>query len=91
MKKEFNEELKCLFNYLECCISNDAYNVLTDSNEDPQYSAVTTNVIKYYMTIRQALGEPVPYHTVEEYLCTAILSKRREAGRNYIQRFFSCA
>ena len=66
----FNEELRCLFDYLEYCVINDAYNVLTDSTEDPQFSAVTTaNAIKCYITIKQALGTPTPYHTIEEFLC----------------------
>lgn len=63
------EALKYLLDYIECCVSNDTYNVLTDSDEDPHYSAVTTaNVIKCYIKIKREIGDPTLYHTVDEYL-----------------------
>lgn len=67
--KENSEKLTYLLNNLEYHISMDAYNVLNDSEADPQYSAVTTaNLIKCYIDVKRSLGEPTPYGTVEEYL-----------------------
>lgn len=69
MKEEVSEKLTYMLNSLEHYISMDAYNVLEDSEEDPQYSAVTTaNLIKCYIDVKRSLGEPTIYSTVEEYL-----------------------
>lgn len=42
--------------------------VLSDSKEDPHYSAVaTTNRIKCYIQIMNELGKTLPYSNVEEF------------------------
>ena len=44
-------------------------NVIYDSEEDPEYSAVTTsNMIKCYIDVLKCLGEDVPYSTVKEFI-----------------------
>ena len=43
-------------------------NVLGDSEQDPQFSAVTaTNLIKCYIQVMNELGEALPYSNVEEF------------------------
>lgn len=69
MNDLFSEKLTYLLNYLEGCIASAAHNVLTDKEDDPQYSAVTTsNLIKCYIDIKRMLGEQPEYSSVEEYL-----------------------
>lgn len=63
------EKLTYLLQHLEGYIENVVYEVLADSEEDPQYSAVTTtNLIKCHIEVEEALGHQLPYHSVEEYL-----------------------
>jgi len=69
MKEDIAEKLTYLLDNLEYRISMDIYDVLDDSDEDPQYSAVTTaNLIKCYIDVKQSLGQPPAYSTVEEFL-----------------------
>ena len=63
------EKLIYLLNHLDWYIENCVYDVLSDSVEDPEYSAVTTtNLIKCYIDIASSLQLDIPYHTVNEYL-----------------------
>ena len=58
-----------MLQHLEGYIENVVYEVLADSEEDPQYSAVTvTNLIKCHIEVEEALDRQLPYHNVEEYL-----------------------
>ena len=69
MKNVPMEKLTYLLQHLEGYIENMVYAVLADSEEDPQYSAVTaTNLIKCHIEVEEALGRQLPYHNVEEYL-----------------------
>ena len=69
MKNVPMEKLTYLLQHLEGYIENVVYEVLADSEEDPQYSAVTaTNLIKCHIEVEEALGHQLPYHNVEEYL-----------------------
>lgn len=63
------EKLMFLLQHLEGYIEDAVYEVLADSEEDPQYSAVTaTNLIKCHIEVEEALGHELHYHNVEEYL-----------------------
>ena len=43
--------------------------VLNDSNDDPDYSAVTTsNLITCYIQVMNELNQKVPYTTVKDYI-----------------------
>ncbi len=69
MKNVPMEKLTYLLQHLEGYIENTIYEVLADSEEDPQYSAVTaTNLIKCHIEVEEALGHQLPYRSVEEYL-----------------------
>lgn len=69
MKEIPIEELTCLLCALDGHIEDMCYAVLQDSEEDPQYSAVTaSNLIKCYIEVEKALGHQLPYYSVEEYL-----------------------
>lgn len=62
------EKLKYLLSDTEneICILID--NVLSDSESDPHFSAVTAvNYIKCYIEISSELGKELPYNTVEEF------------------------
>ena len=59
------EKLSYLLIFTQDYILNNIYNVLSDSKEDPHYSAVTTtNIIKCYIDIQTQLGEQLPYNDV---------------------------
>ena len=69
MKNVPMEKLTYLLQHLEGYIENVVYEILADSEEDPQYSAVTaTNLIKCHIEVEEALDRQLPYHNVEEYL-----------------------
>lgn len=69
MKEIPIEKLTYLLNHLDGYIEDLIYAVLEDSEEDPQYSTVTAaNLIKCYIEVEEALGHPLPYNSVEEYL-----------------------
>lgn len=62
------EKLKYLLNNYENIIGELIDNVLSNSPEDPHYSAVAaTNKIKCYIQIMNELGEDLPYSNVEEF------------------------
>lgn len=62
------EKLKYLLNTTEFEIGRLIDNVLSDSQEDPHYSAVyASNQIKCYIQIMNELGEKLPYSNVEEF------------------------
>ena len=62
------EKLKYLLNNTEREIGRLIDNVLSDSQEDPHYSAVyASNQIKCYIQIMNELGEELPYSNAEEF------------------------
>ena len=79
MTFEQKEKLLYLFNHLYCYTEDLLWKVLADSEQDPQYSAVTTrNLIQCHIDIRSTMGEPLPYSTVDEYL-DQVLSEEEKA------------
>ena len=63
------DKLIYLLNYLEWCIEQSVYDVLSDSVEDPEFSAVTTqNLIKCYIDVATTLELPISYRSAEEFL-----------------------
>lgn len=62
------EKLKYLLNNMDCTIGELIDKVLSDSVEDPHYSAVVaSNKIKCYIQVMNELGETLPYSNVEEF------------------------
>ena len=62
------EKLKYLLNDTEYQIGVMIDCVLSDSEDDPHYSAVATaNKIKCYIQVMNDLGEELPYSTVAEF------------------------
>ena len=62
------EKLKYLLNNTEREIGRLIDNVLSDSQEDPHYSAVyASNQIKCNIQIMNELGEELPYSNAEEF------------------------
>ena len=62
------EKLKYLLNNYDSIIGELIDKVLSDSEEDPHYSAVAaTNKIKCYIQIMNELGQDLPYSNVEEF------------------------
>ena len=62
-------ELQYLLRHLDSFIEQEAYQVLNDSNKDPQHSAVTLcNLIKCLLVVQQELGIQMEYRNVDEYL-----------------------
>lgn len=69
MNAQATEKCLYLLQYLDCCINDLVCDVLDDSEEDPHYSAVTaTNLIKCYIDTMEALGQPINFHNVKDYL-----------------------
>ena len=63
-----SEKLKYLLNDMDFIIMELIDKVLSDSKDDPCYSAVAaTNKIKCYIEIMKELGEPLPYQSVEGF------------------------
>lgn len=80
MVNEHKEKLAYLLNHTCFYMEDLLWRVLEDSEQDPQYSAVTTrNLIQCYIDVRSAMGEPLPYSTVEEYL-DQLLSEEEKAS-----------
>ena len=64
-----NEKLLYLLKSVDFKLTIDIENVLNDSLDDPQYSAVTTsNLIKCYIEIMTNLGKKLPYHDVKGFI-----------------------
>ena len=62
------EKLKYLLNNMDSLIGELIDKILSDSKEDPHYSAVAaTNKIKCYIQIMNELGVALPYSNVEEF------------------------
>lgn len=88
------EKLKYLLNDIEEHIVTLIENVLSDSEEDPHFSAVTVcNRIKCYIQVMNDLKEELPYKTVEEFLrfnaftedeCVLFEKKRKSESIYYI-------
>ncbi len=71
------EKLIYLMNHLEWYIEHSVYDVLSDSTEDPEYSAVTTtNLIKCYIDVASSFELNIPYHTVDDFLRDKCLEDR---------------
>lgn len=69
MDSNFEKSLGYLLWHMGFEIDRYICNVIDDSEEDPEYSAVTTsNMIKCYIDVLKCLGEDVPYSTVKEYI-----------------------
>ena len=69
MKIEREEQISYLLHHMDFYIENLLWQVLTDSEQDPHYSAVTTsNLIKCYIGVMSDLGKQLPYQNVEGYL-----------------------
>ena len=69
MESNFEKSLGYLLWHMGFEIDRYIWRVIYDSEEDPEYSAVTTtNMIKCYIDVLKCLGEDVPYSTVKEYI-----------------------
>lgn len=69
------EKLEYLMNHLEWFIEESVYDVLSDSDEDPEHSAVTTaNLIQCYIDVALSLELPVSFCSVEDFLKDKCLS-----------------
>ena len=69
MESNFEKSLGYLLWHMDFEIDRYIWRVIYDSEEDPEYSAVTTtNMIKCYIDVLKCLGEDVPYSTVKEYI-----------------------
>ena len=63
------KELRFLLEHMNQYIDDFAYEVLNDSEEEPEKSAVAlNNVIKCYIKVENEMGIHRGYSTVEEYL-----------------------
>lgn len=57
-----------ILNAFDYSIERYLYDVLEDSEEDPEFSAVTAqNRIMWYIEIKRNLGESLPYDNVKGY------------------------
>ena len=64
-----SEKENYLLQYLDFCIEKNVYEILADSVEDPQFSAVTANnLIKCYLDVTGAENGDVGASGVEAYL-----------------------
>lgn len=62
------EKLLYLLNFMEDYIDQLVYKVMTDSQTDPHYSAVTaTNLIKCNIQVMQQFNKKIPYTDVKGY------------------------
>ncbi len=87
-------ELQYLLRHLDSFIEQEAYQVLNDSNKDPQHSAVTLfNLIKCLLIVQQELGIQMEYRNVDEYLhfqcftdaeIQVLKSKRIDESKYYV-------
>lgn len=63
------EKLKYLLSFMEEYICDSIDEVLNDSQQDPQFSAVAvSNMIHCYLDIVCEIGGKLPYDTVDEFL-----------------------
>ncbi len=65
---DVEKEKKYLFEHLSYYIDSCFDNVLTDSETDPEYSAVTAcNLLKCYIDVMKYYGFKCPYENLESY------------------------
>ena len=92
MEKVIVEKLTYLLDHMDSYIVSIIDDVLHDSNEDPECSAVTTtNLIKCYIDVKKALNQDPGANNVEEYLRNNCLTsdeifafeQKRKAEANY--------
>ena len=68
MNHAFQEAMMYLMWFVDHHIDESICNVLEDSLEDPQYSAVTTtNMILCYISVMKELQKDIPYVDVKGY------------------------
>lgn len=68
MDKNIEEKILYLMNFIDDYMEKAVYEVLADSKEDPQYSAVTTaNIIKCYIDVMKHFDAELPYSDIKEY------------------------
>lgn len=69
MKIDINiEKLSYFLNSMEPEIESLIDRVINDSDEDPQYSAVTaTNLVKIYIELSIEMGESLPFNDLESF------------------------
>ncbi len=86
MVNEHEDKLAYLLNHTYFYVEDLLWRVLTDSEQDPQYSAVTTsNLIKCYIDVRLAMGEQLPYQNAEEYLDWLLSEEEKNSFRQKFQ------
>lgn len=69
MMPNIHEKLNYLLDYIDYTIEQSIYDVLSDSEDDPHYSAVTThNLIKCYLDVTHEYGQNKQICTPEDYL-----------------------
>lgn len=74
------KKLLYLMNHLDSFIEDYVYDVLADSEEDPQYSAVTaSNLINAYRDVMAQLGHPTAYSDLRSYFAENLLSEAEYA------------
>ena len=58
-----------IMHHFDFWLSNLIAQVLEDSDDDPEFSAVTaSNCIKCYIQVMKDFKQPIPYQTVKEYI-----------------------
>lgn len=68
MDSDTYEKLLYLLNFMDDYIDKLVYKVMTDSQTDPHYSAVTaSNLIKCYIQVMQQFNKEIPYTDVRGY------------------------
>ena len=79
-----NEKIKYILRDIEGNLPAYIQNILTDSAEDPHYSAVyTSNLIKCYIELMIQLGEELPFNDVKSFiLFNAFNEKEYETFEN---------
>ncbi len=88
------EKLLYLLNHMDGFIEQLVYDVLTDSQTDPHYSAVTaTNLIKCYIQVMNRLNKEIPYTDIRSYFKYNLLTddeyeffekSRRKESKYYV-------
>ena len=62
------EKLNYLLQFVDGYLSNLIYNLFSDSQEDPHYSAVVvSNIIKCYIQVEKDIGNNLPFANVKEF------------------------
>ena len=71
-----SEKLLYLMPFIMDDIDTLVENVITDSEEDPHYSAVTAqNMIKCYVDVMTEMGINLPFHDVRSYFSASRYSE----------------